>query len=136
MNISSIDWYKDVDDSDLEFVEEGLKLDFAVGVEKAMKYRGVNKKELASKIDTSQAYISKVLRGDANVTIATMAKLSHALDYCVHLHFARRDSQVRWLGVHSAVVSSLVKDDTQKTTADVVWMHRKYDEREWVGRRG
>lgn len=99
MNIESIDWYRDIDDSDLDYVEESLKIDFAVAIEHAMKDRGINKSEMATNIQSSPAYITKVLKGDANVTIATMAKLSHALDYCVHIVLARKNHKVRWVEV-------------------------------------
>ncbi len=57
---------------------ESAKLDFAMKLEKQMKLAGLSYANLAKKIGTSAAYISKVFRGDTNMTIETMVKLSRA----------------------------------------------------------
>jgi transcriptional regulator with XRE-family HTH domain len=53
---------------------------FAVNLNQRMKKLGMRNKDLAETIGTSPAYISKVLRGDANYTVETMAKLAHAVN--------------------------------------------------------
>lgn len=131
MTISSIDWYKGIEDSDLEYVEENLKLDFAVAIEKAMMDREINKSDLASKIESSPAYITKVLRGDANVTIATMAKLSHALDYCVHIALARKDHNVKWFQIIQGGVKPASKEAMKEEVTNV-WVSNKYEKQELV----
>lgn len=57
---------------------EQLKLDFSILLEKRRKSAGLSYVDLAKKIGTSPAYISKVFRGDANFTIESMVKLSRA----------------------------------------------------------
>lgn len=57
---------------------ESAKLDFAMKLEKQMKLAGLSYANLAKKIGTSAAYISKTFRGDTNMTIETMVKLSRA----------------------------------------------------------
>jgi transcriptional regulator with XRE-family HTH domain len=57
---------------------EQLKLDFSISLEKRRKNAGLSYADLAKKIDTSPAYISKIFRGDANFTIESMVKLSRA----------------------------------------------------------
>ena len=131
MTINSIDWYKGIDNSDLEYVEENLKLDFAVAIEKAMIDRDVNKSDMALKIESSPAYITKVLRGDANVTIATMAKLSHALDYCVHIVLARKDHKVKWVQVIQGGTNAAIKEDIKKEITNV-WVNKNYQKQELV----
>ncbi len=131
MTINSIDWYEGIDDSDLEYVEENLKIDFAVAVEKAMIDREVNKSDLASKIESSPAYITKVLRGDANVTIATMAKLSHALDYCVHIALARKDSKVKWFQIIQGSAKAVSKEVANDEVADV-WANNNYEKQKLI----
>lgn len=57
---------------------ESAKLDFAMALEKQIRLAGLSYANLAKKIGTSAAYISKVFRGDTNMTIETMVKLSRA----------------------------------------------------------
>lgn len=91
-----MDWLRDLE-NDPEYVAEELKLDFANSMERLMKLCNINKRELAERIGSSQAYITKVLRGDANVTIETMAKLALNAEGMVHIHVTLRDAHCHWL---------------------------------------
>ena len=57
---------------------ESAKLDFAMKLEKQIRLAGLSYANLAQKLGTSAAYISKVFRGDTNMTIESMVKLSRA----------------------------------------------------------
>lgn len=93
------DWMDEMRKSH-EYVADNAKLDFAVAIERQLQHQHVARKELASRIDASPAYITKVLRGDGNLTIESMAKISHALDCKLSIHITRSSSQVRWYEVH------------------------------------
>lgn len=56
---------------------EAAKLGFAVSLEQQRKTAGLSYKAVAEKLGTSAAYVSKVFRGDSNVTIESMVKLAH-----------------------------------------------------------
>jgi transcriptional regulator with XRE-family HTH domain len=60
------------------FWAERLKLDFATQLNKRRKSRGMTLAELAQQLQTTPAYISKVFRGDTNLTIESMARLAKA----------------------------------------------------------
>ncbi|MHB1750519.1 MAG: helix-turn-helix domain-containing protein [Acidithiobacillus sp.] len=45
-----------------------------------MKADGVSKSELAARLGTSPAYVTKILRGQSNFTIESMVVLARALD--------------------------------------------------------
>jgi len=62
-----------------EYWEEGAILDFTEALYGAMEEEGVTRAELARRLGTSQAYITRVLGGHANFTLKTMAKLALAL---------------------------------------------------------
>ncbi len=93
-------WYHQLGD-DPEMIAEQAKIDFAVAIERLMGQIGISKSELAKRIDTSPAYVTKVLRGDTNLTIESMANLSHAVDGCLHIHVAPASASVRWFEVAS-----------------------------------
>lgn len=58
---------------------ETIKLEFAVAIDAAIKSLGLSRKEIAAILQTSPAWVTKVLRGDVNLTIESMAKLCNAV---------------------------------------------------------
>ena len=59
---------------------EGTILDFTEALFDAMDQQGISRAELARRLGTSQAYVTRVLRGNANFTLKTMSKLALALE--------------------------------------------------------
>lgn len=57
---------------------EKAKLDFSLDLERQRRTGGFTYAAIAKKIGTSAAYITKIFRGDTNVTIETMVKLARA----------------------------------------------------------
>ncbi len=76
-------------------------LKFTDQLYRLLKKNKLSKKEFAEKIGTSQAYITKVLRGDANFTIETMVKLTRALGGTLEIHAAPKEENVAWYKVIS-----------------------------------
>lgn len=62
-----------------QYWSEKIKLDFALKIHRFMERAGLTKTQLAEKIGVSQPYVTKALRGDANLTIDTMVKLARAV---------------------------------------------------------
>lgn len=58
---------------------EIIKLDFAVAIDNAIKSLNLSRKDVAEILQTSPAWVTKVLRGDINLTIESMAKLCNAV---------------------------------------------------------
>jgi transcriptional regulator with XRE-family HTH domain len=61
-----------------------------------MKEQKISRAELARRMGTSRAYITKLLSGDANFTLQTMVKLALAVDGVLHLHISNKDVAIRW----------------------------------------
>lgn len=78
------------------FWVEGAILEFTADIERLMDQQGITKTELAARLGTSQAYVTKVLRGTANFTMETMVKLSRAVGGTCHVHVAHEQAKVRW----------------------------------------
>ncbi len=57
---------------------EKAKMDFAIALERRREAVGLPYASLAKKLATSAAYISKVFRGESNLTIESMVKLARA----------------------------------------------------------
>lgn len=64
-----------------------------------MEQRGVTNAELARRLGSSPAHITKVLRGNTNFTIKSMVRLARALDGRMSLHVGRKEDQTRWFDV-------------------------------------
>lgn len=57
---------------------EQAKLDFATDLDRQIRLAGRTYQEVADQIRSSAAYLSKVVRGDSNLTIESMVKLARA----------------------------------------------------------
>jgi len=64
----------------LAYYEEGLFIDVAARVIDAMEARRVTRSDLARRLEVSPAYVTKVLRGHANLSLESLAKLAFALN--------------------------------------------------------
>ena len=62
--------------------EEEKLFAFLVGalIYKLRKEKGMTQKELASKVNLPQQYISKILKGRENLSLETLAKIEDALN--------------------------------------------------------
>lgn len=90
-----LDRFRDTLDYELANVE----MDFTDSLELLMQRRAVNKSELARRINTSPAYITKILRGSTNFTLETMVKLVRALDGELHVRACAKEDKAHWFHV-------------------------------------
>ena len=58
---------------------EDVILQFTMQLHEQMQKQGISKTELANRIGASQPYITRILKGRDNLTIATMVKLARAV---------------------------------------------------------
>jgi ribosome-binding protein aMBF1 (putative translation factor) len=61
------------------YYEEKLLLDVADRIIEEMDRSDISRVELARRLEVSPAYITKILRGHANLTIESLAKIAFAL---------------------------------------------------------
>ncbi len=85
-----------------EYRLEKVKLEFVQGITRVMALKEINNAELARRLDTTPAYVTKVMRGDTNFTLDSLVKITHALDSRVHIHVADSRASVRWLEAFSS----------------------------------
>lgn len=82
-----------------EFYKELAILEFTEELYRIIEEQGVSHTELGQRIGSSQAYISRVLNGGANFTLASMTKLSAALGMELRMHLAPAKSVTVWRDV-------------------------------------
>lgn len=71
-------------------------VEFTEDVCRLMEEQNVSRAELARRLGTSRAYVTKLLGGNANFTLHTMAKVAMALGAAVHVHVADQNVVTRW----------------------------------------
>lgn len=79
-----------------EYWRQMATLDFAEDLSRLMEEAGMTRAELARRMGTSQAYITQVLRADANFTLETMTRLAMVFDRRVTVHLAPKHSVTAW----------------------------------------
>ena len=98
---------------------EKIKLDFAVDLERRRRALGMTSAEFAKELGVSRAYVSKVSRGDANLTIESMVKLARAAGGKVSLSVvdeqtADRQQRSQWWA-HAARSAPAANHDVWRT---------------------
>ena len=73
-----------------------MTLEFIDALVAQMDAKGVSGAELARRMGTSRAWVSRVLAGDCNLTAATMGKLAFALGMRVTTQFVPLDTPVAY----------------------------------------
>ncbi|MCX6841061.1 MAG: helix-turn-helix transcriptional regulator [candidate division WOR-3 bacterium] len=92
--IEKAKWYEEMRkefDNDPEYWAEGLKLDFAEEVGRLMEEQKISRAELARRLGTSPAYVTKILHWTANLTLASMSKIALVFGSRVYLRLAPKN---------------------------------------------
>lgn len=89
------EFFKQLEQTD-EYHFESAKLDFALELKRIMDRDKVKGAELAKVLDVSAPMVSKWLRGDANVTLETMVRISRALSGKLYIKIARNNCNARF----------------------------------------
>jgi transcriptional regulator with XRE-family HTH domain len=76
--MSFSDLIQDAKSRDDYWTEDAI-LQFTMQLHEQMQKQGLTKTELANRIGASQPYITRILKGRDNLTIATMVKLARAV---------------------------------------------------------
>ena len=69
-----------------------VKLEFAVAIDGAIRELGLSRKQVAELLKTSPAWVTKVLRGDVNLTIESMAKLCDAVGHELQIGIVKKNA--------------------------------------------
>lgn len=81
----------------LEYWTESVILEFTEDLARVMDEQNISRAQLARRLGTSQAYITKILSGNANFTLATMTKLVRAINSILRVHIAPEGVITHWI---------------------------------------
>lgn len=88
-------------------IEEEIEFRKLIVVEELlqfMKREGINRSELASRMEVPPSRITKMLSGDSNLTIDTLVRAGRAVGADLHQTFAPEGKKVRWASYDPAEV--------------------------------
>jgi transcriptional regulator with XRE-family HTH domain len=83
-------------ETSIHYWMHGPVVELTEDLSRRMKEQKISRAELARRMGTSRAYITKLLSGDANFTLQTMVKLALAVGGVLHLHISDKDVATRW----------------------------------------
>lgn len=109
---------------------EHAVLDFTDAIERLMREQDVSRAELGRRIDTSQAYVTKVLSGESNFTVKSMVQLAHALDASIRIEVVRnadrqRQEYANWQSRSFHSTLRAVPHVTYRAAANDAWQTEK-----------
>ena len=88
-----VGWYKErIDELEntIEYKIESVAFDISVQIYKQMEKLGINKKDLAEKLNVSKSYITQLLKGKSNMTIETLIKVAEALGMTLQIELVEK----------------------------------------------
>ena len=80
-------------EKDPQYWVEQMRFDFVEEVERLMQERGINRAELARRLEASPAYVTQMLKALFNPTLLTLTKVALALDATVSLHLSPAEAR-------------------------------------------
>jgi len=89
-----------------EYRKESVILDFTEDLLTRMEDLGLSRSALARRLDASPAYVTQILRGDANFTLDTLVKIAHAVGCDLSTHLTPRGREAVWIEVANKTASS------------------------------
>ncbi len=114
------DLFADIERRDSYWSEKAIT-EFSVELYQLMRQRGLSKKDFAEITGKSQAYITKVFKGNANFTIQTMVKLTRALSGNLSLHVTpSEEKNLTWFRAVGKNKSVLRSKWGQATSREII----------------
>jgi transcriptional regulator with XRE-family HTH domain len=97
---------------------ERAKMEFTEDMVKLLEQRRLTQSDLAHRIDSSPAYVTKILRGSTNFTLDTMVKIATALEAEFRCHLQPCGTQTVWVDYPTAQPRQLSMPLTFASVAD------------------
>lgn len=104
-------------DASLEFKAEVAKLQFAMEVNSGLQRAGWSRSDLADRLGVSRALVTKMLRGDANVTIDTMVRLADVFGGTLFMKFVKSGRCLKVFEVVESVQATQAAASAEVRTA-------------------
>lgn len=110
----SIERYRQLLDraeSSPDYWREAVIIQFTEGLCRRMEEKKISRAELARRLGTSRAYVTRLLGGEPNFTLGTMVKLALAVDGALEVRIADKGAVPRW---EDAPAAALPREEEPK----------------------
>ena len=94
-----LDLYEQIKEKE-DFLLEKLTLNIIEEIIEAMQLRKVDRAELARRLETSRAYVTKLFNTDINLTLRSLIKITRALGMEISVHLHEQKTQAIWFDVY------------------------------------
>jgi transcriptional regulator with XRE-family HTH domain len=95
---------------DEEYLLEELRVCIIEEIIQSMESEGIDQAELARRIKTSRAYITKLFNTSINLTLASLIKITKALGVKISLHFHHPEARVAWFDAYDKKISAIKQE--------------------------
>lgn len=82
-------------ENDPDFIAEGLLLQINEEICRLMDQEGITRVEFARRLGVSRQFVTKLLKGNANVTLLTLVKIATALSMQLSVSITARQQEAR-----------------------------------------
>jgi plasmid maintenance system antidote protein VapI len=103
-------------ETSVDYWVAGPITEFSEDIWRLMEEQKVSRAELARRLGTSRAYVTKLLGGNANFTLHTMTKVAMALGATIHVHVADQKAVTRWIDELSSEQEQTVATATARSS--------------------
>jgi AraC-like DNA-binding protein len=94
-----IDILKEIE-NDEELILEEQEVLLLEEIIKQMESKKIDRAELARRLGTSRAYVTKLFRTNTNFTLRSMVQIARAIDSCVSIHLTPKDARTAWFDLY------------------------------------
>ena len=84
-----------------EFLFEEQKIAILEEIISIMEKRKISRAELARRLKTSRAYVTKLFRANVNFTLKSMVQIAHALKTKISFHLHEAEAQTIWFDIYN-----------------------------------
>lgn len=103
---------------DEEYLLEELRVCIIEEIIQSMESEGIDQAELARRLKTSRAYITKLFNTSINLTLASLVKISKALRTKISMHLHSPEARVAWFDVYDKK-QSVIKQEPSIYTFNI-----------------
>lgn len=82
---------------DIDFLFEKCKVTIIEALTKTMEAKNISRAELARRLGTSPAYVTKIFRMNINFTLKSLIQIAHVLDMKIDFTFYKAKEPSEWL---------------------------------------
>ena len=113
------DLFRDARQRDEYWIEDAA-VTFTVQFYELMKKRGLSQANLAARLGVSQPYVARILKGQENLTIASMVKLARAVGAKLEMSLEEVDEGAKGADRHQSVREAVIHAPAAKSVKAAV----------------